>query len=373
MTHPAADQYLILGSTIMLLVLGLVMVLSASSVYAYTTAGSTFALFAKQLLWAGLGLGLFFLVARTPLSWWRRMAYPMLGLTLFALVLVLVPGIGVEVNGNRNWLDIGGPFRVQPSEATKLVLIVWGASVLATKHALLGQWRHLLVPVLPVSAIALVLVLVGGDLGTALVIMAVVGALYFIAGAPWRLFALLGGIAVAGVVALSVTTPYRLERFSTWLNPEADYLGSGWQAVHSKFALATGGWWGVGLGASREKWGGLPEAHTDFIFAIVGEELGLVGTLTVLLLFAGLILAGIRIALRATDRFVRLTAAGITFWIAFQAVVNIGAVLGLLPITGVPLPLVSYGGSALLPTLAGLGLLLALSRHPSADRVIDVR
>jgi len=286
---------------------------------------------------------------------------------------VLVPGVGVEVNGNRNWLDVGGPFRLQPSEAVKLVLIVWGASVLTTKQALLHQWRHLLVPVLPVAATALVLVLMGGDLGTALVIMAVVGALYFVAGAPWRLFALLGGIAVAGVVALSVTTPYRLERFTTWLNPEADYLGSGWQAVHSKFALATGGWWGVGLGASREKWGGLPEAHTDFIFAIVGEELGLVGTLTVLLLFAGLILAGIRIALRATDRFVRLTAAGITFWVAFQAVVNIGAVLGLLPITGVPLPLVSYGGSALLPTLAGLGLLLALSRHPSADQVIDVR
>jgi cell division protein FtsW len=367
LAHPRADYYLILGSTLMLLILGLVMVLSASSVIAYQNSGNAYSYFARQATWAGVGLVLLFVAARSPIAWWRRTAYLLLFVVFALLVAVLIPGVGTAVNGQRNWIDIGGPFRLQPSETAKLVLVVWGAAVLATKGRLIREPMHLAVPLLPVAAGILALVLAGGDLGTALVLAAIVTGLWWVVGAPMRVFVAIAAVGLAGIAALSVAAPYRLDRFSSWLNPEADYLGAGWQAVHGKFALASGGWWGLGLGASREKWGGLPEAHTDFIFAIVGEELGLVGTLTVLLLFSALIFAAVRVALRAGDDFVRIAAAGIAIWIAFQAVVNIGAVLGLLPITGVPLPLVSYGGSALLPTLAGIGLLLAFARLPAAD------
>jgi cell division protein FtsW len=364
LAHPRSDYYLILGSTLMLLVLGLVMVLSASSVVAYQDSGSSYTFFGRQVTWAVVGLALMAFAARAPVGLWRRSAFVLLGVVLLLLVAVLVPGLGTAVNGQRNWIDFGGPFRLQPSEAAKLALVVWGAAVLATKGRLLHRPAHLAVPLLPVSVLILLLVLAGGDLGTALVLGAIISGLWWVVGAPMRVFAGIAVIGLAGIAALSVAAPYRLERFSAWLNPEADYLGAGWQAIHGKFALASGGWWGLGLGASREKWGGLPEAHTDFIFAIVGEELGLVGTLTVLTLFAALLLGAIRVALRAGDDFARIAAAGIAIWIGFQAVVNIGAVLGLLPITGVPLPLLSYGGSALLPTLAAIGLLLAFARQP---------
>jgi cell division protein FtsW len=363
LAHPRADYYLILGSTLMLLVLGLVMVLSASSVIAYSNSGNAYSYFARQATWAGVGLIVLFVAARSPIAWWRRTAYLLLFAVLLLLAAVLIPGIGTAVNGQRNWIDFGGPFRLQPSETAKLVLVVWGAAVLATKGRLIREPVHLAVPLLPVAVVILGLVLAGGDLGTALVIAAIVAGLWWVVGAPMRVFVAIGAVGLAGIAALSIAAPYRLERFSSWLNPEADYLGAGWQAVHGKFALASGGWWGLGLGASREKWGGLPEAHTDFIFAIVGEELGLVGTLTVLLLFTALLFAAVRVALRAGDDFVRIAAAGIAIWIAFQAVVNIGAVLGLLPITGVPLPLVSYGGTAMLTLMISFGLLLSAHVH----------
>jgi cell division protein FtsW len=225
-----------------------------------------------------------------------------------------------------------------------------------------------------VAFAVIALVLVGGDLGTALVLMAIVAVLLLVAGAPMRLFGLLGVGALGLIAVMSVTAPHRIRRFQYWLNPESDPLGAGWQALHGKYALASGGWWGLGLGASREKWGNLPEAHTDFIFAVVGEELGLLGTVTVLLLFAALVTGGLRIAMRARDPFTRYAAAGVTGWIAFQALVNVGAVLGILPITGVPLPLLSYGGSALLPLLAAIGMLLSFARaEPAAAAVLARR
>ncbi|HYN68443.1 MAG TPA: FtsW/RodA/SpoVE family cell cycle protein, partial [Ornithinibacter sp.] len=215
----------------------------------------------------------------------------------------------------------------------------------------------------------------GGDLGTAVVLMAITGALFFVAGAPMRLFVVLGGVAAAGVAYLSITAPHRLDRFDTWLNPSlADPLGNGLQYRHGLYALGGGGWWGVGLGAGREKWGRLPEAHTDFIYAVIGEELGLAGTLTVLALFGVLVFAGVRISLRTGDPFVRLAAAAATAWIGAQALVNIGAVLGLLPIAGLPLPLVSYGGAALLITLVALGMLLSFARtEPGAEEALVAR
>ena len=372
--RPLTSYHLIVGCTSLLLALGLVMVLSASSVEAYATTKDSFSIFQKQAMWAVVGVPIMWWVSRMPVRVFRAFAIPLMFLAVALLCLVLVPSLGVSVNGNRNWIDFGGPFRVQPSEAAKLALVVWSADLLARKEKLLVQWRHLLVPLLPVTLLLLGLVMLGDDLGTAVILMAITGAVLFVVGAPPRLFALLSISTVGAIGLLSVVSPHRLDRFRSWLNPDADYLHTGWQAIHARFAMGSGGWWGLGLGAGREKWGGLPEAHTDFIFAVIGEELGLIGTLVVLALFGFVIYAGIRISLRSSDLFVRLAAAGATAWLAVQALVNMGAVLGLLPIAGVPLPLVSYGGSALLPTLVVLGLLLAFARQePGAAQALAAR
>jgi cell division protein FtsW len=359
--RPLTSYYLVLGSSAMLLVLGLVMVLSASSVVSYDETGSSFSVFEKQLMWFAIGLPFMVLASRLPVRFFRAMAY--VGLVGVVGLLCLVVVAGVEVNGNRNWLRFGG-LQIQPSEFAKLALIIWGADLLARKQRLLREWRHLLVPLLPVGILLVGLVLLGHDLGTSLVLMAIVGALLFFAGAPLRLFAVLGGAAGLVVATMSVAGGSRSARIQSWLNPAADPTGVGYQLEHSKYALASGNWWGLGLGASREKWNGLlPERHTDFIFAIIGEELGLVGTIAVLGLFAALAYGGIRVAARTRDPFVRLAAAGVTAWLMVQALVNVGAVLGVLPIAGIPLPLVSYGGSALLPSMLALGMLLAFARH----------
>jgi cell division protein FtsW len=371
--RPLTSYLLVLGTTVLLTVLGLVMVMSASSVTSFSASGSSFAIAQKQAMWVALGLPLLWVGSRLPPRAYRLLAYPLLLASVVLLALTLVPGIGVEVRGNRNWIDFGGPFRLQPSELTKLALVLWGADLLARKRRLLTQWKHLLVPLLPVSAVAVGLVLLEGDLGTVLVLLAIVFALLWVVGAPLRLFSGLA-VAVGGVLVLLVRdNPERVSRVTSFLDPFADYENSGWQAAHSFFALASGGWWGLGLGGSREKWGALPEAHTDFIFAIIGEELGLVGTLAVLVLFATMSYAGVRIASRSTDPFVRLAAAAATAWFLVQAMVNMGGVLGVLPITGIPLPLVSYGGSSLLPTLLALGMLLSFAREEPGARAAMAR
>jgi cell division protein FtsW len=358
--RPATPYYLLLGATLLLLTLGLVMVFSASSVVAFTSFGSSFAIVAKQAVWVAIGLPLMLVATRLPVRAWRALSY--VGLIGSVALLVLVVVAGVDVNGNRNWLNFGGPFRIQPSEFAKLALILWGADLLARKDRLLDQWKHLLVPLVPVGGGVIFLVLLGGDLGTALILVAILASLLYIAGSPIRLF--VGAAAPAGLMVLWMlhTKSERLSRITSWLDPSKDPQGAGWQLLHGKFALASGGWWGVGLGGSTEKWGSLPEAHTDFIFAIIGEELGLVGTIAVLALFGAIGYAGLRVAVHATDPFVRYAAGGVTSWLMVQALVNVGAVLGILPITGVPLPLVSYGGSALVPALLGLGMLLSFAR-----------
>jgi cell division protein FtsW len=365
--RPATPYYLVLGASTLLLVLGLVMVFSASSVVAFAFLGSSMAIVSKQALWVVIGLPLMWCASRLPVRAWRMVAYPSLVGSLALLVLVVVAG--TSVHGNRNWLDFGGPFRLQPSEFAKLGLVLWSADLLARKDKLIGQWKHLLVPILPVGGLVLALVLLGGDLGTAIIIAAILAALLWFAGAPLRLY-LASAVPALLVVAYMVNTrSARMSRITVWLHPsQADPLNNGLQALHGKFALASGGWWGVGLGGSKEKWGALPEAHTDFIFAIIGEELGLLGTLAVLGLFGVVGYAGLRIAIDATEPFVRYAAAGATSWILVQALINIGAVVGLLPITGVPLPLVSYGGSALLPTMLGIGMLLSFARPRAARR-----
>ena len=359
--HPLSTYHLLLGTTLLLLLAGLVMVLSASSVESYKTFGSSFVLAQRQLMFAVIGVALMFVFSRLPVRVFRAAAWPMLIVALVMLVAVLV--IGVSVAGQRNWIALGGPFRLQPSEFAKLALVIWGADLLARKRAVLDQWRHLLVPLVPVSLLIIGLVLAEGDVGNTLILLPILAGLLFAAGAPLRLFVALFALAVAGVAVMSVVASYRVKRFTAWLDPEADPLGVGYQLTHAQFAFATGGWWGQGLGASREKWGSLPEAHSDFIFAVVGEELGLAGTLVILLLFAVLVFAALRLARDTHDDFVRYASTAVAAWIGVQTLVNLGAVLGLMPITGVTLPLVSYGGSSLLPTLMALGMLMAFARR----------
>ncbi|MFF9686278.1 putative lipid II flippase FtsW [Streptomyces sp. NPDC014623] len=374
--RPLTAYYVILGSSLLITVLGLVMVYSASMIKALELARPGTYFFRKQFLAAVIGAGLMLLAARVPVRLHRALAYPLLMVTVFLMVLVQVPGIGMSVNGNQNWIHLGGPFQLQPSEFGKLALILWGADLLARKQdkRLLAQWKHMLVPLVPVAFMLLGLIMLGGDMGTAIILTAILFGLLWLAGAPTRLFA--GVLAVAGLIgfALITTSPNRMSRLSCIGASEPGPGDSCWQAVHGIYALASGGWFGSGLGASVEKWGQLPEPHTDFIFAITGEELGLAGTLSVLALFAALGYAGIRVAGRTEDPFVRYAAGGVTTWITAQAVINIGAVLGLLPIAGVPLPLFSYGGSALLPTMFAVGLMIAFAREdPAAGAALALR
>lgn len=374
--RPLGSYYLVLGCTLLLTALGLLMVLSASSVAAYARTGSSLTYFQRQLIWVGVGLPVLWVASRLPAKLFRSVAYPVIGLAVVLLALVLVPGLGHEVNGAQRWIDFGGPFRVQPSELAKLGLMLWGADLLARKKKLgtLREWRHLLIPLIPGAGFIVLLVMFGDDLGTTLVLLTILLALLWVAGAPLRLFGLMASAVVGLVVVLIMLEPYRIQRLTSFTDPFAHKLAGGYQAVQGIYAIASGGFWGVGLGASREKWGYLPHGYTDFIFAIIGEELGLVGSLVVLALFALLAYAGFRIARRMTDPFMQLAAAAITAWLLVQAVVNIGAVIGLLPITGIPLPLVSYGGSALLPTMLALGMLLCFAKQePGARRALAAR
>jgi cell division protein FtsW len=372
---PLTSYYLVLGATMALVVIGLVMVLSSSSVESYVDTGSPYAVFLRQAMFAALGLPLLVVAARLRPATWQALAWPLMVAALVGQLLVFTP-LGVDVNGNRNWIEIAG-MRMQPSEAAKLALVVWGASVLTRKRALLDQPKHALVPVVPGAALMLFLVLLGHDLGTSLVLMALVAAVLFVAGAPLRVFAAAGGLAALAVFVLVTGSANRMNRIAAWGScggSEGDYLNTCWQSVHGQWALASGGWWGVGLGASREKWGLLPEAHNDFIFAVIGEELGLTGTLVVLALFAALGIGLFRIVVRADDLFVKVATGGVLTWVLGQAVVNIGAVLGLLPVVGVPLPLVSNGGSALVMTMTGLGMVIGFARRePGASEALATR
>ncbi|GHE39909.1 cell division protein FtsW [Streptomyces longispororuber] len=374
--RPLTAYYLIFGASLLITALGLVMVYSASMIQALQLNLAASYFFRKQFVAAVLGAVLLLVAMRMPIKLHRALSYPILAVSVFLMVLVQVPGIGRSVNGNQNWIYLGGPFQLQPSEFGKLALVLWGADLLARKQdkRLLTQWKHMLVPLVPVTFMLLGLIMLGGDMGTAIILTAILFGLLWLAGAPTRLFAgVLSVAAVLGVILIK-TSPNRMARLQCIGATEPGPGDSCWQAVHGIYALASGGFFGSGLGASVEKWGQLPEPHTDFIFAITGEELGLAGTLSVLALFAALGYAGIRVAGRTEDPFVRYAAGGVTTWITAQAVVNIGAVLGLLPIAGVPLPLFSYGGSALLPTMFAIGLLIAFAREePAAKAALAMR
>jgi cell division protein FtsW len=307
---------------------------------------------------------------------WQRAAWPLLLLALCMQLLVFVPHLGMSVNGNRNWIHLAG-FTMQPAEIGKLAIITWASTVLVRKRPLLDRPAHALIPVLPGAGLLLLLVLAGHDLGTAMVLMSLVVTVLFVSGVPMRFFGFGLGAAVFVVLILVQGSGNRMGRIASWqsgCSSLADYHNVCWQATHGQWALASGGWWGVGLGGSREKWGLLPEAHNDFIFAIIGEELGLLGTLLVLGLLVVLCLGLCRIVLRTDDLFIKIATSGVLTWVLGQAVINIGAVLGLLPIVGMPLPLVSSGGSALVMTMIALGMVVGFARRePGAAQALAAR
>lgn len=358
-----SNLFLAIFSLVVILnLIGLLMVLSASAVSSYYEYGSAWYQFQRQFLWLLFGSVALLLAMRTDYHWWRRHCRPILIGAIVLLALVLVPGLGVNVNGSSRWLGYGA-VRIQPSEFAKLAVILFVADLLARRSDRIGDTRLSLRPVVAVFAAVAFLFMLQPNLGTTIILGVVVFVMLFVAGVPLRplakVVAACGGLAVIA----AVLEPYRYRRLMAFRDPWADPFNTGYQTIQSQVSIASGGLTGVGLGEGRAKWGFLPFPHTDFIFAIISEELGLLGAFTVVSLFVALGVLGIRTALRAPDRFGMLVATGVTTWILVQAFVNIGAVVGALPITGVPLPFVSFGGSSLLVLMAASGVLLNIARQ----------
>jgi len=351
--------------TLFLLLVGLLMSFSASIVDA-AQDGDAFGIFRRQAVWAGIGIPAYLLASRLPRSLLRTLSWPGMVLAGLALALVLVPSIGVSRFGSTRWLGFGG-LVVQPSEIAKLVLLLWIADVLERKRPSDGSLHataHLLVPAVPALAVFGTLVLLQPDLGTTVLLALIVAAVLWVEGVRLHIFA---GVVTVGLFAaalLAVIAPYRLARVRGWLWPERYPLDEGFQLLQSWVALGSGGVFGVGLGSSRGKWNFIPNPETDFVFAIIGEELGLVGAGTIVVLFLALLLVGLHIAYNAHPGFDRTITFAITAWIVGQALLNIATVIGLLPITGVTLPLVSAGGSSLVVTLGSLGIVANVARFP---------
>ncbi|MGH9063503.1 MAG: putative lipid II flippase FtsW [Acidimicrobiales bacterium] len=360
-----ANQVLLSAVVAVLTVVGLVMVLSASSVEALSQYGSSWVFFDHQVMWVAMGTVLLVVVSRVDYRVWRRLSGPLLVGVVVLLLAVLVPGLGSRVGGSSRWLGFGS-LRFQPSELAKLALAVFGADVLARRAGPDRRWWPAVRPVLIAFAVTGLLILRQPDMGTALVLGCITLGLLYAAGAPGRV---MGGVLAGGGMAafvVGIAQPYRRARLLSFLNPWDHRTNTGYQLIQSLVGFANGHVLGVGLGASRAKWGFLPNAHTDFIFSIIGEELGLVGSLLVVALFVALAIVGLRVAGRAPDRFGSLLAAAITCWLTAQAVLNMGAVIGLLPVTGVPLPFVSYGGSSLAIEMAAVGVMLNIARRGRA-------
>ncbi len=361
---PTSSFWLMAAIVVVLNMFGLVMVMSASSVPAVRAGGVPWSLFERQLLWTVLGSIALLATLMVSVDFWRRFTKPFMAIAIGMLVLVLVPGIGVSVNGATRWLG-AGPLQIQPSEFAKFALLLFVADLLDRRSDKIDDWRWTLAPVVAYLGLVAALIMLQPNLGTTIIIAFMVLTMLLVAGVP---LLPLGAVAAAGagIATMFVAyTPFRRTRFLRFLNPWADPQNTGLQNVQSLVGIANGGLLGRGLGRSTAKWGFLPFAHTDFIFAVIGEEFGLVGAMSVVLLFFGIACTGAWIAARAKDRFSMLVAAGITAWISVQAFMNIGAVIGIMPITGVPLPFISFGGSSLMINLAAAGMLLNIARHPA--------
>jgi len=362
-TRPELPYFLIIWSTIFLCALGLTMVLSASTVTSLQESGDTYSIFIKQFFFLILGAFAAFWAFRVQGAIWPRIAKISLSISIVILLLPFVPFLGKNIKGNRNWIEIAG-FTLQPSEFAKFGLILWCALQLRNIESIAAVKN----PIWSISPglIAIEgLILLEKDLGTALLVLAIFAGILFIAGAPIKHFVvvIVLGVMVGGALVLS--SNYRMSRIAALFDPfdEKYYKFSGWQPAHSIMGLASGGLWGSGLGASKQKWGNLAEAHTDFIFSVIGEELGLLGTLVVLCLYAALIYAILRVSLKTKDAFSRYATAGVACWFIVQVAINIGSVTSIIPVIGVTLPLISYGGSSLLANLLAIGFVLGVARR----------
>jgi len=372
---PVPSEFLLITSTALLLTFfGLVMILSATSATATAAGQPPYEAVLKQAMFAALGIPLMFIASRLPISFWKKAAWPALIAAILFQLLVFVPGIGVEANGNRNWIVVAG-LQAQPSEFLKLTLALWVGYVLFRKQTLLGSWTHVVIPLVPVTVLVLATVMAGRDMGTAMIIALVaLGALFF-SGVKLRLFILPALLGVVGAVVFAATSPDRVRRILSFLNPNclADYFGDCYQPLHGIWGLAGGGIFGVGLGGSKEKYDWLPAAANDYIFAIVGEELGLIGCIVVLGLFALFAVGAFHVIRKTDDPFVRIVSGAITVWVVGQALINIGVVLRVFPVLGVPLPFMSQGGTSLLSVLLACGVLLSFARTLPAKKDAAVR
>ncbi len=369
----SANYLLLLGTTLFLVIFGLVMVLSSSSVDSYLENAGFFGGLLRQGIFALVGLPIMLLVSRLSVKFWQRVAWPALLVACFLQGLVVFTPLGYEIAGNTNWLTLGG-FQFQPSEVIKVALVIWLGVILGKKEGKLDDWRHVLIPVFGVGGGAVLLVLIGGDLGTVMIMAGILFGALFFAGVRLRLLVLplLAGAVVAVVVALSSSN--RMTRILSFMGSGCDeqqgaISAACWQPLHGTWALANGGILGVGLGNSKAKWSWLPAADNDYIFAIIGEELGLIGAIVVLGMFILLAFAFLRIMRASTSLQVKVSTAAVLVWIIGQALVNIGVVLGVFPVLGVPLPLISAGGTALLTTLLAIGVVLSFARgeHTEAE------
>ncbi|MCV6967651.1 putative lipid II flippase FtsW [Mycobacterium intermedium] len=360
--RPMTSFHLIIAVAALLTTLGLIMVLSASGVRSYDDDGSAWIIFGKQVLWTLVGLVGCYIGLRMSVRFMRRIAFTGFAITIVLLVLVLVPGIGKEANGSRGWFVVAG-FSMQPSELTKMAFAIWGAHLLAARRMERASLREMLIPLVPAAVVALALIVAQPDLGQTVSLGIILLGLLWYAGLPLRVFLTSLGAVVVSAGILAVSAGYRSDRVRSWLNPEDDPMDSGYQARQAKYALAHGGIFGDGLGQGVAKWNYLPNAHNDFIFAIIGEELGLVGALGLLGLFGLFAYTGMRIARRSADPFLRLLTATTTLWVLGQAFINIGYVIGLLPVTGLQLPLISAGGTSTATTLALIGIIANAARH----------
>lgn len=359
---PINLYYMLLGSTLSLSILGLIMVFSASSIHSLDARGSTFAIVLRQFIFLALSIPMAWVLSRLSLTQWKVIAR--FGVSVSIILLLIVQIIGKSVNGNRNWISLGF-IDVQPSEIAKFLMILWAGYTLAKRERAGAIQSNVVALIGPAFLLCMILVMAGRDLGTASVFAFIVAGLLWVSGLRLGIFGIGLAAGFAALAVLILTSPFRVERFAVFLNPFAEdqYKLYGWQPAHSILGLASGGLFGVGLGASRQKWGNLAEAHTDFIFAVIGEELGLFGTLATLLLFSIFLFAIFKLALRAHDPMVRYVCAGIGCWIAIQTILNIGSAISVLPVVGVTLPLVSYGGSALVATYMGIGFVLGAARR----------
>lgn len=360
--HSASPRLLIILA--LLLIFGLIMLSSASSVIAFQNFDDPYYYLKHQLLYGVLLGGLvFFALSRIDYTYWKKIAFPMMVVSVILLLLVFVPGIGTELLGAKRWIHVGGVF-FQPSEIVKLTFLFYLAAWLETRgHQVKEVSAGLTSFLVMLGALVAIIAIAQKDLGTTIVLTVIALSVYFVAGAPWKHMGIIAAIGAIMLTILIKLFPFRAERLTVFLNPELDPQGIGYHINQALLAIGSGGWFGLGLGHSRQKFNYLPEAATDSIFAVIGEELGFFFSVMLIVLFLAFVLEGLRIARNSPDAFGKYVAVGITSWIGFQALINISAMLSLVPLTGIPLPFISYGSSSLITTLAAVGILAAVSKQ----------